>query len=46
MWEIWANFLLPKSNKSPNLVTLYLGHASPSSAILYLPRPKMLTKDV
>ena len=33
MWEIWANWLLPqalkscpKSNKSPNLVTLFAGH--------------------
>ena len=34
MWEIWANWLLPmalksgpKSNKSPNLVTLYISKA-------------------
>ena len=26
MWEIWANQLLPKSNKPPNLVTLVPMH--------------------
>ena len=45
MWEIWANLLLPqalkscpKSNKSPNLVTLVVAYSEvkqQSSIVLY-----------
>ena len=55
MWEIWANQLLPKafkicpkSNKSPDLVTLVSGEIDRVSIDLYVPgsSPRMPTKNL